>query len=384
MEEREVSIELLYKKMEGQLSASEEEWVNKWLNEAEHRAYFVYLQRFYPLQEKSEISGQELEEAWRMMQKRINANSAKRISRFRIVGAIAATIILLLGIWQLWETKLFRQNVLSHLEPISPGRPCAVLELADGRLFDVKEPNQGKEQMLAGEIHLDSGRLDYMKSDSSFLHVASFHKLSVPRGGEFQLILSDGTKVWLNAESYLKYPGIFGKDMREVYLEGEAYFEVAKDSLRPFIVHSGVQRITVLGTSFGITNYPQDPGLSATLVEGKVLAEYPGQQFRLEPGSRIYYDRRHRFARKETVDVREYVAWKDGKYVFYRKRLEDMLTTLSRWYNFEVFYQNPEAKEVLFSGELLRFTNFNDILGMIEKSSDVHFSVKQNVVMVTK
>ena len=385
MEGREIVIELLYKKIEGRLSASEEEWVDKWLNEAEHRAYFGHLQRFYRLQEKSEISDQALEEAWNMMQKRMISNSARRISRFWRVVAIAAGVILLVGFWQLWEFRPNRMEVVSPVQPISPGRPCAVLELADGRVFDLRETNLGERQLLAGKVRLDSGRLDYRGAQGSFLQVASFHKLSVPRGGEFQLVLEDGTKVWMNADSYFSYPERFEENKREVFLEGEAYFEVAKDSCRPFTVYAGDQKITVLGTSFGITSYP-NALQTTTLVEGNVKVEFlkrKEQVYFLEPGVQIVYDADREKIERRRVNVKEYVSWKDGRYIFNKKPLETILNTLARWYDFEVVYKDMEVKDILFSGELLRFNNFHDILQAIEKASDVKFSVEDRLVEIS-
>ena len=197
--------------------------------------------------------------------------------------------------------------------------------------------------------------------------------------------LPDGSTVTLNHYSSLSYPEKFKSDKREVELNGEAYFEVARNTNCPFIVHTGIQNVRVLGTSFGITNYADDQNLTTTLVNGKVQVEFPGfsdEVFLLEPGFQLACDRQNRKIEKRTVDVYEYVAWKDGKYVFTRKRLEDILTTLSRWYDFHVFFQNPEVKEVVFSGELRRFDSFSDILRLIEKTSDVKFTTTGNTVLV--
>lgn len=212
-----------------------------------------------------------------------------------------------------------------------------------------------------------------------------YNKLRVPRGGTFQLALEDGTKIWLNSESELTYPEVFVGESREVYLDGEAYFDVAKDAYRPFIVHSGIQHIQVLGTTFGITNYSDIREVSTTLVSGKVQVKFPeisDEIFLLEPGCRLCYDRKDQKIRKQMVNADEYVAWKDGKYVFNGKPLEDILETLARWYDFQVFYQTHSVKERLFSGELMRFESFRDILGIIEEVSNVKFSIKQHTVIV--
>lgn len=190
----------------------------------------------------------------------------------------------------------------------------------------------------------------------------------------------------MNSESRLRYPVAFFNDTREVYLEGEAYFEVQRDANRPFIVHAGEQKVTVLGTSFGISCYASEVNDYTTLVSGKVKVDFERgkQSFVLEPGMQVAYDKKSGIATERKVDVAEFVAWKNGKYVFKQKRLEDILSTLSRWYDFEVFYQNEDVKESLFSGELRRFDDFNYLLRLIERTSDVKFIIDKKVVRVMK
>ena len=198
--------------------------------------------------------------------------------------------------------------------------------------------------------------------------------------------MEDGTKVWINSASRLRYPVVFSGNIREVYLEGEAYFEVQREGDRPFIVHSGEQKVTVLGTSFGISCYASEANDYTTLVSGKVKVDFERgkQSFVLEPGMQVAYNKESGMVRERRVDVAEFVAWKEGKYVFKQKRLEDILSTLSRWYDFEVFYQNSEMKEVLFSGELRRFDDFNYLLQLIERTSDVKFIIDKKVVQVVR
>ncbi|MDE6451450.1 MAG: DUF4974 domain-containing protein, partial [Odoribacter sp.] len=206
-------------------------------------------------------------------------------------------------------------------------------------------------------------------------------------GGEYQLKLEDGTKVWLNSDSHLKYPEAFVGRQREVFLEGEAYFEVAQNIQKPFIVRAGNQMIKVLGTGFGITYYTDEEVQTVTLVHGKVevgFREVDQSSFILCPGQQISYNRSNHQVKYENVDVWEHIAWKDGKYVFNKKRLEDMLNTLSRWYDFQVFYRDDRCKDILFSGEIRRFENFSSILELIQKTSDVRFVVTGDMVQVIK
>lgn len=386
MEKEEITIELLYRKLGKTLSVEEEKRFQQWMRKVDHRRYFEHIKSFYELKEGKETPKEEVDQAWMDFRRRIDRHKTRHFRVFRIV-AVAASVILLLGILP-WQWDKHREPVLPvEEEQIRPGQRNAILELANGRVYDLNELTGHRQGRISNHISVDSCRLNYTRPDSVLQYELAYNKIIVPRGGEFQLVLEDGTKVWLNAESQLKYPEVFTRAKREVFLEGEAYFEVAKDATHPFVVHAGQQKVTVLGTSFGITGYAEESSVSATLVEGKVRVEFPGytdEVYLLEPGHRISYDRISCRVRNERVDVREYVAWKDGRYVFAKKRLEDMLATLSRWYDCQVFYQNAETKEVLFSGELMRFENFNDILHLISKTSDVKFSVNGNTIVVGK
>lgn len=384
MEEELVSIEMLYKKLENTLSDTERERVEKWLKSKGHREYFDQIKQFYRLCDKEKISESELKEAWRILRKRIEKKSSDS-HKWIIRGVVvAASLMIGWGIWFLFLRESGLNVVKNDMVRILPGRVQATLELADGQTYHLKDDEVPNKE-IAQHIVLDSGCLAYILPAHENPEQLIYNKLIIPRGGEFQIKLEDGTKIWLNADSQLKYPQVFSATVREVWLEGEAYFEVAKDRQRPFIVHSGVQKTTVLGTSFGVTNYPGEHGISTTLVNGKVHVEYSGitdQVYVLQPGERIQCLTGSKSIHQEKVDVYEYVAWKEGRYVFSRRRLEDMLNTLARWYDFEIFFLNQAAKEIVFSGELKRFENFNRVLEMIEKSSEIQFVVNGRAVMV--
>ena len=364
MEKEEITIELLYRKLENRLTEEEVKHFEMWMQDIDHQRYYRNLQSFYELREAGRPDSAEVNRAWIDLQSRINKQGLKP-GRNRLLwrGVVAASIIILLGVIPLTVPQDVK-NVSSEAEiQIRPGQRNAILELADGKVYNLTNLEYGGNNRISENIIVDSCCLDYLRPDTLIPVALAWHKVIVPRGGEFQISLEDGTRVWLNSESTLKYPEVFTGTTREVFLEGEAYFEVARNTNCPFIVHTGIQNVRVLGTSFGITNYAEDQNLTTTLVNGKVQVEF-------------------RKIEKRTVDVYEYVAWKDGKYVFTRKRLEDILTTLSRWYDFHVFFQNPEVKEVVFSGELRRFDSFSDILRLIEKTSDVKFTTTGNTVLV--
>ena len=388
MEREKITIELLYKKLENRLTEEEVGRFQIWIQDIEHQRYFQNLKSFYELQEAGRPESEEVDNAWIDFQNRM-IKQKQRLGRNRVLwgSVVAASIVILLGIMPFTFMKEVKPVSLETEIQIRPGQRNAILELANGQIYDLTKSEYQGSNRISENIVADSCHLDYLRPDTLASLVLAYHKVIVPRGGEFQISLEDGTKVWLNSESVLKYPEVFIGATREVFLEGEAYFEVTKNAGCPFIVHSGVQSVRVLGTSFGITNYADDCDLTTTLVSGKVEVELPGfsdEKFFLEPGFQLAYDRQCRKIEKRMVNIYEYVAWKDGKYVFTQKRLEDMLNTLSRWYDFQVFFQNPEAKEVLFSGELKRFDSFSDILRLIEKTSDVKFTTAGNTVLVRK
>lgn len=385
MNDKHIPIEILYKKLEETLSTEEELQFQVWSSDSECQQYFEHLREYVQLKHEPECSEQELQHYWQGIRKRIRRrrqqqNRRRLYRKLTVAAAIVLTIVFSGNFFGPREERLETKATTN----IIPGQRNAILELADGRTYDLKTPAALNRAEIGEHIRIDSNRLNYLKSDSLSVDHLVYNKLIVPRGGEYQILLEDGTKVWLNAETSLRYPENFVGDSREVYLEGEAYFEVAEDKHRPFVVHAGIQQLTVLGTRFAISNYQNDTYLQTTLVEGRVKVELTGQVYHLEPDEQITYNRNNNQVSRKKVDVREFIAWKDGKYVFSRKRLEEMLNTLSRWYDFQVVYQDASVKEKLFSGELMRFGSFDDILRIIGKSSDLNFTVRERIVIVSK
>ena len=381
----EISIQLIYKKIENQLSEQEERFFEAWIAVPKHQAYFNRIRQYYNLEIQGDGNDEEVDADWKSLVNRLRKQKKLQLQKkVYWFSAVAASIVVVLGGLYVFSLKQEPIRVTENVVQICPGKPNAILELADGTTYQLKERQNKK---IGDHIVVDSSFLAYTEITPQASKVKAYNKLVVPRGGEFQVRLADGTKVWLNSDSHLKYPEYFEGKCREVFLEGEAYFEVAKDAGKPFMVYAGDQKVTVLGTCFGITSYPDENIQMTTLVSGKVKVEFPHQNeniYFLQPGFQIAYDARLQKVEHSLVDVDEFIAWKNGKYIFHKNRLEVILKTLSRWYDFNVFYQTSEVKDILFSGELLRFENFNDILTAIEKSSDVKFGVNGHTVVVSK
>ena len=389
MKDNTIPARLIYRKIEGKLSAVEEERFETWLKEGqEHREYYERMRRMYQQENIQEIAIGKIQDAWEMFEKRVQGRLRVKRKRYWMWGVSVAASVVVVFCLIIYYHSDTGQDVNIAVQNIVPGQYNAILEMADGATYHLGGQQGSLQEKTGRQIKIDTSLVSYLPVDDKQETPKEivYNKLSIPRGGEYRIELEDGTKIWMNSESRLRYPVAFFNDTREVYLEGEAYFEVQRDVNRPFIVHSGEQKVTVLGTSFGISCYASEVNDYTTLVSGKVKVDFKRgkQSFVLEPGKQVAYDKKSGIATERKVDVAEFVAWKNGKYVFKQKCLEDILSTLSRWYDFEVFYQNEDVKEILFSGELRRFDDFNYLLRLIERTSDVKFIIDKKVVRVMK
>ena len=211
-----------------------------------------------------------------------------------------------------------------------------------------------------------------------------YNQLDIPRKGEYRLVLADGTRVWLNSESSLKYPVAFQGNERKVYLEGEAYFEVSKDEHKPFTVVTGESSIRVLGTSFNVRAYADEAQLCATLVEGKVRLSHAQQSLILSPDEQGVVTLASGKLEKRKVDASLYTVWKDGRFVFENQTLEEIMNTLSRWYDVKVFYTNEQVKQAMFNGNLKRYDDFDQIVKMLELTGVAHFKINGETIIISE
>lgn len=209
-----------------------------------------------------------------------------------------------------------------------------------------------------------------------------FNTLVIPVGGLYELELSDGTRVWLNSVSQLRYPVQFTGKERKVYLFGEAYFDVKTDSLRPFVVESEGMDVRVYGTEFNVTAY-RDEKLRTTLVQGKVGIKVDGEkELLLRPGQMAEYDAQTKHLEVQEVNTYLYTAWIEGTFAFKDETIEEIMGRLSRWYDLNVFYANEEVKKQLYDGIIPQVKDFEDVLRMIEGTATIHFEIKGNTVIV--
>lgn len=314
------------------------------------------------------------------MQERIDR---ERQSRFRVVflrfGVAAAVVLLLVGSLYLFNGKDKNTPVpSSHIALISAQRPT--LKLNDGSVVVMDSVVDSFREGGVTVAKEGGSTLAYRVGDTLAESILAYNTLNVPKGAEFDLVLADGTQVWLNAESKLKYPVAFGGKEREVELEGEGFFKVTKDAKRPFRVKVKGQVVEVLGTEFNVDAYPGEKYIYTTLVQGKVRVDAEGKSLELTPGMQSVVGNEEMYTRK--VNTGDVVSWRNGMFVLEDKTLEEILSKLSRWYDFSVFYQNQASKQITFKGKIPRYASFESILDILERTGEVKFKVSGQVVTV--
>lgn len=299
--------------------------------------------------------------------------------------SVAAGVALMFGIGG-YFLFLPEKQVMKPVQMVSgvvPGHPRAELVLPRGKVIALD--SNAKDVFVAGDAMKVTTRENTLMYDSDeSTGQEEYHTIRIPRGAEYKLLLSDNTKVFLNAGSSLRYPVRFRGDKREVFLEGEGYFEVTKDSTAPFIVKTGEVDVRVLGTSFNVSAYPEGKVVEATLVEGKVSVDYKAKTRTLSPGMQLVYDRARGDSEVREVDTEVYTSWKDGYYYFKRESLEHIMDMLSRWYDVNVFYLNDDLKDMEFGGRLKRYEDIAYLLKRMEETQDIEFFISDNTITVKK
>ena len=209
-----------------------------------------------------------------------------------------------------------------------------------------------------------------------------YNTVKIPYGGEYQLQLSDGTRVWLNSGSVLKFPVNFVGKQREVSLKGEAYFEVAHLADKPFIVHTDHSNVKVYGTSFNVMSYADDKVEQVTLLEGSVGVEVNGQQTMIKPGEQAELNTVTEIVELKEVEATLYTSWVDGVFRFKNMPMKELSKKLSRWYDVDFFFANDNVSEFPFTGRIKRDADFEYFMNLIEKTTNVEVSIDGRTVLV--
>lgn len=280
------------------------------------------------------------------------------------------------------KPEIVVQNQVEEKLPV-PVRKQAMLVLEDGSILQLQRV-EGKKEVTSNAI-TNGNELVYSKKDSSENNVVvEYNTVVVPKGGEYHVMLADGTKVWFNEETQLRFPVDFVGDSREVFLsKGEIYLEVARDEKHPFIVHTENGDIQVLGTEFNVKCLP-DKKVATTLVKGSVQVKRKDAEVVLKPNQHAVVGNVMNVITVTEVDVEEIVCWKDNMFFFRDVELEKILDQLAEWYGFTVFYENADVKQEKFFVRVDKYAEVGKILDVISDVGNAKFKISGKVVTVYK
>ncbi|MDR2281746.1 MAG: DUF4974 domain-containing protein [Sphingobacterium sp.] len=383
---QDIIYELILNERSGKLSDSEADRLRAWRDaNAENEEIYKKLNSSlddYILVDRFESI--DIDQAWASVERRLVVEP--KIIAIRRYG-VAAACVILVGIFALLavlrnQDHTASNGMISVLERKMDQHTTAYIQLADGRKMDLNA-----EQ---GTLHLENG-LTLGNNNEGILHMdtddmnadgTQWVDIIVPKGSSYQLVLNDGTKVFLNAESKLHYPLRFASTNRDVELSGEALFEVAKNPDAPFSVNSNGMRTRVLGTTFNVSSYPEDRVQHITLVEGKVEVAKSDKAYILHPGEQFLTEGLK--SGVYNVDPELYTSWTRGTVRFQGMKLEDMVQKIQRWYNVDFVFQDPSTKSLRFTGAFDRTARLGDLLTVIESMTNVRFIAQGEVVKVQK
>ncbi|MBC5623621.1 FecR family protein [Butyricimonas hominis] len=365
-----------------ELSASDSVKLEKWLQEGDDARIVQVLDGMRVGKTLQEELERDAEAGMEVIRRRWRRRNRRRNLWYG--GAVAAVALLLIGLTFLFKSPVKEKKVNIFADDCT----LVTLKLDNGKVLPLR----------AGQINevIVKDSFSRIENDNSTLictndggkeenEEVAYHTITVPAGAEYRVLLADGTTVHLNADSEFRFPEAFSGKNREVYLKGEGYFEVAKDSAKRFIVHALNMDATVLGTSFNIKAYPEQDEIIATLEEGRLQVDCDhDQRFELQAGHQVVFSKVTGNAEKKSVTTMYYTSWKDGFYCFNGEVLENIMEVLAKWYGLEVFYMDEALKNNKFSGRLKRYDDFLYLLDKFEETGNVEFIIKDKVITVKR
>lgn len=375
---------LLLQYITGTIEEEDLEILTRWRQEStRHEELFQRLIAKDFLQKSRErcvLSPQEAEKEWKQIRQRTFRKRRIRWQRFFRYAALFVLPLCLCLIWlKQKQDHLPLDPFVQDIEVIKTTAP--ILTLSDGRHIPL-ETGAAEEIRSAHSSILRTGdtlRYTLAESPDTIIH---YNTLTIPKGNDYHLMLSDGSVVYLNTSSRLRYPVRFSGKTREVELLGEGYFDVKHDPDHPFIVKTKDVAVKVLGTSFNLRAYQEEEAIYTTLVEGRVEVRNQQSEVILSPSQQAVCTPEGRNIDVQTVNNDYYVGWISGRFIFNNTRLDDILTRLQQWYNFEVFYEKEELKDLPFSLNIDKHKDFSHILNALERTERVRFSIKDKTVVV--
>lgn len=387
-------LDLLPKFAAGTASASERTAFNEWLNGLSPEAFREVLAQYEALLVTQQQNGPHNEILLQSIMQQLNGETAAAPATLRTISVrkwipYAAAITIMLGFGTWWMMNRQQPAVTPATEitaaampDLPPGRDGALLTLADGRTIVLDSLAPGTISAdSTNRIMLKQGSLDYAHwQQANGNATTQYNTMQTPRGRQFQLTLPDGTRVWLNAMSSIRFPVSFPGNSREVSISGEAYLEVEKDAARPFIVHSNGITTEVLGTAFNVNAYGDEDATRITLINGKVMVRNAEQSSMLKPGTQATCNIKE--IRQAGVDADQAIAWKNGIFNFHQTSLQSAMRQISRWYDVEIEY-GKDVPAITFAGKIQRNLSLKQILKGLE-DEQVHFTIEGKKLIVSR
>ena len=374
---------------DGVLSPEEEAEFSRWIDSSpKNKALLDRVQDERVWLEKIHFRERnDLERGWHGIQKKMQKRPMLFVRLMRYAAMLVVVMLTGLIAFSVWDDgkgddlKLGVQN-----ETLSAkGGYKAYLELTNGKRLELDSLSKLETHVEGAVIKAeDQGTvIVHEQQGDSLVESVEYNRMIIPRGGEYKIVLADGSQVWINSQSVLEFPSRFTGGERRVKLKGEAYFEVAKDANKPFTVQFMSSSVTVLGTSFNIRAYPEEKQSQTTLAEGSVRIYSPGSSMLLKPGEQVEVNALSGEMVKREVEVKSFTSWKDGRFVFEQQPLEDIMRTLERWYDIRVIFKDEGAKRISLSGNLKRYGDFSQVMKMLQMTGDVRFELHGNDVYIT-
>ena len=337
-----------------------------------------------------EISEEKLNNIWANIEQSLQKSKSqnnKNVPNLNLILKVAASIILLLGIAYFYQQGFFNDEttptpVIVDTNTIVPGIDKATLTLEDGSVIELDKGNTYQAQ----NVNSNGEQIVYANTAQNIAEI-KYNYLTIPRGGQFFIILSDGTKVWLNSESQLKYPVSFIKGQtRQVELVyGEAYFDVSPSTEHhgdKFKVVNQAQEIEVLGTEFNVKAYKDETNVYTTLVEGSVVIDNGIAKHNLSPSQQSNLNTQNNNISIAVVDVEPEISWKNGVFSFKEKSLKEIMKVISRWYDVDVVFENKDLEALKFKGILDKQQGIERILSIMKSTTINNYEIKDKTIIL--
>lgn len=375
---------LVSKCLLGTATDAEKAELEEWVGRSEHHKamYDEWVKQLSRDLRTGQIA--DAHSAWRKFYRRQHPWAARLVHPAYIAGAAAVALLLVFAGYMYWS-----QPIEKSISPIVAGSPKTLLLTETGDKVQVLPTIRVVKTTGNKEIFNERGVLRYDRLPLPLkmeFKEDVYHTLQVPRGGEYQVILSDGTHIHLNAESAIRFPVVFvpGDKVRKVSVVGEAYFEVAHNEQVPFEVQTSHGVVRVYGTKFNVRDYADEEATTITLAEGSVGYTAAGKEYMLKPGMQSDYNHVSHRVILRSVDIASYTSWITGTFEFNSMTLQDIMSRLGRWYNVDYQFSDNALRHLLFTGVAFRNAPLENILKQIEITTQIHFIIKDRKIIISK